>query len=153
MRRHRLGRTGAIVVIAALSGVFRAGSAEAPKIIFYPWVKACFNGTDKRQTCFVARNFGNPCEILGSLAISEKEGEADRTLAISLRPVVTSSGELRVRVDRGTPIVLQCKTNGKFGCTAQQVSDSSDLILTLKAAKQFTIEVPEFRTACLYAAA
>jgi invasion protein IalB len=78
-----------------------AEGARAPELIYSPWTKICIG-----ETCLVGASITTECGFVATAVLSEKAGEAKKTLRVTLPPRVNLERGVRITVDQRQPAEL-----------------------------------------------
>jgi invasion protein IalB len=145
-----MGRVVAsILATISLANIFPTPSiAEGarPSLAYTQWVKFCTKGRDGAQTCLVSRGairIGRDgvtaCWPIGSAALIERDGDATRTLRVTLPTSVAQQPGIRITIDQGQPIARpygRCDANE---CMADYEA-GAELVTLLKQGQVLVVE-------------
>jgi invasion protein IalB len=143
-------RVGAFMLATiALANIFpvSSGAEDArPSLAYTQWVKFCTKGQDGAQICLVSRDaigIGRDgvtaCWPIGSAALIERDGDATRTLRVTLPTSVAQQPGARITIDQGQPLARpygRCNANG---CMADYEA-GAELVTLLKQGQVLVVE-------------
>jgi invasion protein IalB len=124
--------------VIVLAGLFAAPAAseesKPPGLIYAPWTKLCIDGT-----CLVASEARSECGLVVAAMLFEKDGEAKKTLHVTLPARMSSERGVRIIIDQGQPIIRPYIGCYPFGCTADY-EGGAELVEQLKQGQMLFLE-------------
>jgi invasion protein IalB len=92
-----------------------AGNTDWRGLVYSPWIKFCLS-----ETCFIGRDgsANADCGPVVAVVLVERNGDAKKTLRVTLPTRVNRERGVRITIDRSTPVerpYINCYANG---CTA-----------------------------------
>ncbi len=103
-------------------------------MIHSPWIKFCLAGT-----CFVNATVRTECWLVAGVTLTEKEGEAKRTLHMTLPSHVNLERGLRILIGQSQPIAGSYSGCMRGRCTAEYEA-GADLVDRLKQGPTLVLE-------------
>jgi len=92
-----------------------AGNSDLRGLVYSPWIKFCLG-----ETCFVGRDgsANTDCGPVVAAMLIERNGDAKKTLKITLPARVNRERGVRIFIDRRTPVERPYAACYANGCTA-----------------------------------
>jgi len=112
-----------------------AETANFPALTYSPWIKFCLS-----DTCFVGRDGrSNPdCPVDVAVVFIERDGDAKRTLSVTLPNRVNPERGVRITIDQGAAIERPFGRCFPNGCTADYEA-GAELVDQLKRGKMLVV--------------
>jgi len=124
-------------VLAAPSTAEDAGPAT-PRLS--PWTKVCLKELEGgAETCLTGRDAQTVCGPVGAAVLIERDGDATKTLRITLPPSVSQQSGVRITIDRGETIPRPYGNCHANGCMADYAG-GAELVAQLKQGQTLLIE-------------
>jgi invasion protein IalB len=131
---YRVASCLLVMVAAMCAGPAASEDATPPELIHSPWEKICVAGT-----CVLGARVRTECALVAGVTLTEKEGEAKRTLRVTLPSHVNLGRGVRIVIGQNQPIA------GSYaGCTSSLCSaeyeGGVDLVDRLKQGATLVLE-------------
>jgi invasion protein IalB len=114
--------------------------ARQPESRYSAWTKVCVKGPGYGvQTCLTGRDAMTNCGPVGSSVLIERDGDATKTLRVTLPPGVSQQNGMRTTIGQGEPIDRSFTGCFPSGCMADHTA-GAELVTQLKQEQSLLIE-------------
>ena len=125
--------------VACGPGVAEAGDPRAMQLTYQPWTKICINRADGNSDCFTSSGAKGACQPSGGgIAVWIRDGK-QRSLSVNLVTKRVFDGNLAIRIDQGTPVLIPDPNCAELGCRGKLDIDTA-FIESLKHARTISVE-------------